>query len=239
MRKILSVLSKAFLLAGVLVSCGKSAPGGSTSACQIMDVAFTSPDTTQNASYKIYYDEQGRVDSIRENLADGSYVLKTFERTGDLVVMHTLATSYQLTDSIFVNEAGLEVQQLEKSGYVTTLAKFVYTGNELQEGISLIPSGDTTVYQWQNGDMTGQSGLPAFFGYNDKASAIGDYWHLFNLLQKGAPAIVTAHQANYIYLPLGQQTINIAYTYDKDGKIATLTYSGDQVQTVRYQYSCH
>lgn len=245
MRKTVVVLPMALMVAGLLASCGKSVRRGSSSGCEITDIASVGPDTTQKITYKIYYDNQGRVDSIRGKYANGSYILKTFDRVGNSVVMHTTTATYQQTDSIVINGAGLMMQDLQTNTFgSTSLFECIYSGTEVTEGISLIPAGDTTFYPWQNGDMTAIAKLSTFFGYNDKASMAGDYWHLVNLINTGAPSIVTAHQVNLIYLLQGSptmtpQTINIAYTYDGDGKITTLTYSGDLSQTVSYQYSCH
>ena len=238
MQKNLIALALAILLAGVWSSCKKTGANGSS--CEITGIAFVGQDTTQKVSYKIYYDNQGRVDSIRENEANGSTILKTFDRAGNSVVMHTFTATYQSTDSIVINGAGLAVRDLQTSTLGSkTLYEYIYSGSELQETIMPAPAGDTTFFQWQNGDMTSEPRVPITYGYNDKPSMPGDYWHLTSLINSGAPGIVTAHQVDSIYLPAGAQTINIAYTYDNDGKITELTSSGGLSQTVTYQYRCH
>jgi hypothetical protein len=76
------------------------------------------------------------------------------------------------------------------------------------------------------------------YAYNTKASEIGDYWQIIQLINYGASFIRTAHQlAGYSYTGTVE---NINYTYDNTGKISAVTgTNGGTVENIAYQYSCN
>lgn len=219
-------------------SCSKKS-SSSTPSCQIVTVTDQLGTTT--TTYNITYDNSNRI-STEQYVSNGVTTNQVFTYIGNTEIMSTSNGTTDTQDSITLNSDGLIVSDYySSSSGGSSVTTYTYSGTELQKAV--LTSGtnppQTTTYTWSNGDVVSSTGSPNItYSYNTKATEIGDYWQVIQLINYGATFIKTAHQlAGYQY---NSTVENINYTYDNTGKITAVTgTSGSDVENITYQYTCN
>jgi hypothetical protein len=237
MKRAFPFLIVAILCLFVSPSCSKKS-GSSAQTCQI--ITITDQQGTSTTTYNITYNNAGQISTEQYTLSGVPYT-RVFTYIGNIEMLATSDGTTTVTDSITLNSDGLILSDYNTDQGNIGVTSYTYSGTELQKAVSVVNGGApaTTTYTYANGDLTASSGTPSItYSYNTKASEVGDYWQVIQLINYGASFIKTAHQlAGFQYTGTVE---NINYTYDNTGKITTVTgTTGANVETITYQYTCN
>ncbi|HUB61206.1 MAG TPA: hypothetical protein VL978_10910 [Puia sp.] len=228
-----------FCLSLSLVPACSKKSGSPAQTCQIITV--TDQLGTATTTYNITYNNSGQI-STEQYASGGVNYTRVFTYLGSTEMISTSDGTSTVTDSITLNSDGLIVSDYNTYSSNVTVTTYTYSGTELQKEVQVQNGGtpSTTTFTWTNGDVTGSSSGSgsSTYSYNTKASAVGDYWSIVQLINYGASFVKTAHQLTGYQV--GTTVENVNYTYDNTGKITGLTgTSGSTVETIGYQYTCN
>jgi hypothetical protein len=218
-------------------SCSKKS-GSPAQTCRI--ITISDQNGSSSTTYNITYNNAGQISTEQYSIGTTAYN-RVFTYIGSIEMIATSTGTTTITDSINLNSDGLILSDYNTDQTNITVSTYTYSGTEVQKAVTVVNGGapTTSVYTFANGDLTSSSGSPNItYSYNTKASEIGDYWQIIQLINYGASFVRTAHQlAGYQYTGTVE---NINYTYDNSGKITVVTgTTGANVETITYQYSCN
>jgi hypothetical protein len=218
-------------------SCSKKS-GSPAQTCRI--ITITDQNGASTTTYNITYNNAGQISTEQYSISGTAYN-RVFTYIGNIEMVATSDGTTTITDSVTLNSDGLIASDYNTNQTNITVSTYTYSGTEVQKAVTVVNGGApaTTIYTFANGDLTSSSGSPNItYTYNTKASEIGDYWQVIQLINYGASFVRTAHQlAGYQYTGTVE---NINYTYDNTGKITVVTgTTGANVETITYQYSCN
>lgn len=220
-------------------SCSKKSNPAPAPVCKltgILQLTGAEVDT-----FKISYGNDGRISTSVESEKNNT-ITKVFTYIGTVMLISTNNSdgTGSSTDSIVLNSDGNMVLDLNYTGSDKLLTTYTYSGGQLQQ-IVVKKNDDAAVSNtvtYANGDLVGISNGTVYTYNASKASTIGDYNHLAQLIVYGAPIGETAHQMTGY--KVGSTVANLNYAYDNTGKISGVTLTqGSNVTVFDYTYDCN
>jgi len=220
-------------------SCKKKS---SAPSCKV--ISMSSPTSSGTTLYQMAYDNNGKIAALTSSGGGSSPSGYVYAYSGNLVVWSS-TTSTSDIDSITVNSNGYMVTDINWSAGNRTVTNYTYDGNgDIKQSVAQQGSNApvTTRYTYSGGDLTSiifPGADTTYFAYNtNRAAQPGDYLHLLELTQYGAPVFKTVHEVQRITNP-GSTPMNLDYSYDSKGNILTVTaIQGTSVSSLSLEYDC-
>ena len=231
-------------------SCSKKS---SSPPCKL--ITLTEVDGTSTSTDNITYNSDNKVATITSTMVNGgttssSNTVCTY--AGNVIMKTATSTSGSstttTTDSIGLNSAGYVIADMTRYSnssdyYYTT---FTYdANNQLLKSTSQSNGGPvtTSIASYSNGDITylASPGDTTYLYYNtSRPSGNDDYLYLAEKVQYGGALVYkTAHQLQALKYSGGSAIVNLDYTYDSKGNLATMIYTqGSDIQNYSFQYDC-
>jgi hypothetical protein len=236
-----TILLIALCGATIFPGCHKSShDASSTTKCKITGIHVAGHGWSSD--YIIAYDNAGRPTALQFSQNGGGYTAN-FAYGDHLIVVTTTGTSNTI-DSVFLNANGDIDHLIVRNGSSNTITDvFTYDSkHQLSKSVEQGGADVTTLYQYSNGDMV-EADLPGekfiYSYYTDKPAAVGDPMVLTQWLQFGALFQRSAHLTKT--QSVGSNVETFTYTFDAEGKIASVTEADGSVDstTFTYTYECH
>lgn len=217
------------------VGCKKDKNDAKKPDCRIISITSTpSGEVT-----KINYNSEGKISSISNALDTTTYTYN-----GSIATGITSSGTFKSKRTITTNSSGLATNvRIEQnvSGTLWSNAFYEYNGTELIRVTSTSSSNPTPIIStitWTNGNLisinSGTSGSTLEY-FTDKPAQAGDYLHLFQLLN-GFEVYKPRNAIKSISAGATVNTFN--YNFDGDGKITSMTITGNPTGTFFYEYQC-
>jgi len=217
--------------------------------CRIITVtdSYTSSGTTNNTSYNITYNNDGKISTLTSS--NGSTTTqKIFNYNSNTVIINaTQGGTFSGRDSVSLNGSGriTNIRSFSNSSGTNWYNNsYEYDGNgNLLKSVSSSSSSSstsTTTFSSTNGDVTSGndgSSTTTYEYYTDKSYQVGDYFQIVYFINYGTDLVKNKHLLKSITSSGSINNCNYEFT---DGRITKLTLtSSSSVEAITYQYQCN
>ncbi len=233
MNKLLLI---AVIITVAFASCKKDNPP--KPVCRIITIT---PSSGGALPYNLSYNTDGKLVTSSHGTS-----ITTFSYSANTIIQSTTNGGvFGSKETITLNAYGLASNvrtETNVAGTIWSNTLYEYSGAELIKSTDTNSAGDPvdiSTFTWSGGNIvsiTSGSSTSTLAYYTDKPAQTGDYFSLLQLLfgfdiYRVKNAIKSSTD--------GSSATNISYTYDTDGKIASITVTGNGTSSINYQYQCN